>query len=76
MKKYDLTRKAIGLERHPQVIVKEYENKYILEVQREKEALEISEITFEGNNDFCDLIDYLKTILRFKENELEILYEE
>jgi len=77
MIKYNLTRKVIGLEKHPLVIVEEYEdiNKYILYIEREGEGSQISKITFEGNENLYGLINYLKFVLQYKDNETEVLYK-
>jgi len=60
------------------VIVQEYNDKYVLNIEIEGEmhgGNSISKITFEDNSRFSDLIDYLEKVLVFKGSELECLYD-
>ena len=59
--------------------VEEYDDKYILHDEQEGAdhgGTSISKITFEENERLCDLCNYLKCILKFSDESLEILYND
>lgn len=57
----------------------EFDDKYILYNESDGAGhggIAISKITFEENEAFSDLINYLEAVLHIKKEELEILYSD